>query len=127
MKTIVSSLLLMMALPAVSSAATSCRGVSFKHVFTVEQRFGDVEVTLDDEKLVKYRDIKNPTEGSLKISGRTRTTVLVENTTVDDFLAKHRLNRELAVGMIAGRAEYDGEQDMWYSYAGELYSSLKCQ
>lgn len=113
--------------PFMSSAATHCQGVAYRHSFTISQKQNDVEVTLDDEKPVKYSDIQDPNEGTLKISGRTLTSVTVENTTVDAFLKKKALGRQLAVSMIAGRAEYDGDQDMWYSYASDLYASLKCQ
>lgn len=113
--------------PAMSFAATFCQGVSYKHTFTVAQKQNDVEVTLDDEKLIKYSDLKHTNEGTLKISGRNVTTVVVSNITVDDFLAKKALNRQLAVSMMAGRPEYEGEEDMWFAYAGDLYAALKCQ
>lgn len=112
--------------PLASPAATFCQGVSSNHIFTVAQKSADVEVTLDDERLIKYSEMKDSKEGTLKISGRNLTYVLVENTTVDEFLKKRGLNRRLAVSMIAGRAEYDGDQDLWYSYADNFYSSLKC-
>ena len=113
--------------PFMSSATTHCQGVSYKHSFTVSQKQNDVEVTLADEKPVKYSDLQDPQEGTLKISGHTITSIIVENTTVDEFLKKKASSRRLAVSMIAGRAEYDGDQDMWYSYASDLYASLKCQ
>lgn len=113
--------------PFASFAATLCQGVSYNHSFTISQKLKNVEVVLDNEKLVKYSDMNNPNEGTLKISGRTATTVVVENITVDDFMAKKALNRQLAVSMFAGRSEYEGEEDMWYAYAGDLYASLKCQ
>lgn len=113
--------------PMMSFAATFCQGVSYKHTFTVAQKQSNVEVTLDDEKLVKYSDIKHTQEGTLKISGRNVSTVVVENITVDDFLSKKYLSRQLAVSMMAGRPEYEGEEDMWHAYAGDLYAALKCQ
>ena len=113
--------------PLMSSAATHCQGVSNKHSFTVSQKQNDVEVTLGDETPVKYSDLQDANEGTLKISGRTLTSVIVEKTTVDAFLNKKTLGRRLAVSMIAGRAEYEGDEDLWYSYASDLYASLKCQ
>jgi hypothetical protein len=113
--------------PLMSFAATHCQGISYKHSFTVSQKQNDVEVTLDDEKPVRYSDLQDPREGSLKLSGHTLTSVTIANTTVDEFLKKKSLARNLAVSMIAGRAEYDGDQDLWYSFASDLYASLKCQ
>lgn len=113
--------------PMMSFAATFCQGNSYKHTFTVTQKQNNVEITLEDEKLVNYSDLKDTREGTLKISGKNVTTVVAANITVDDFLAKKSLSRQLAVSMMAGRPEYEGEEDMWFAYAGDLYASLKCQ
>jgi len=113
--------------PLMSSAATLCQGAAHNHRFTVIQKGADVEVSLDNENLVKYSDLKDSQEGSLKISGRTLTQIVVENTNVDDFLKKQALSRRVVLAIIAGRAEYEEDQDLWQSYAGSLLSSLKCQ
>jgi hypothetical protein len=112
--------------PLMSFASTMCQGMSLDHTFTVSQKLGDVEVTLEDEKLKRYSDLKDTTEGSLQISGKNTTYVLVQNITVDDLLKKKSLSRSLVVRMIAMRPEFNGDQDLWYSYAGSLLSSLKC-
>lgn len=113
--------------PLMSSAATFCQGVSYKHTFTVAQKQANVEVTLDDENLVKYSDLTHTQEGTLKISGHNVTTVVVENITLDNFLIKKALRNQLVVSMMAGRPEYEGEEDMWYAYAGDLFAALKCK
>lgn len=113
--------------PLVGFAATLCQGVAHNHSFTVAQKGGDVEVSLDNVGLVKHSDLKDSQEGSLKISGRTLTQIVVENMTVDDFLQKKTLSRRVALAMIAGRTEYEGDEDLWQSFASSLYSSLKCQ
>lgn len=113
--------------PIISSAATRCQGLAHDHSFVVSQDGPDVEVSLDNTKLVKYDSLKNSKEGTLKISGKTLTYVRVANITVDDFLNKKALRYRLTLGMIAGRDEYEGDEDIWGNYADELISSLKCQ
>lgn len=112
--------------PIISSAGTRCQGLAHDHSFTVSQDGPDVEVSLENSKLVKYDSLKDSKEGTLKISGKNLTYVRVAKSTVDEFLSKKALRQRLVLGMIAGRDEYEGDEDIWGSYADELLSSLKC-
>lgn len=105
----------------------SCEAVTNTHLFKFEQVGKDIQATLEDKKLQRYSDLSNPKEGKLKIFGKQKTTILIEGKDLTDFVKLRYLPRELLVGMMMGRPEYIGEEDILYSYADEFIVALKCK
>ncbi|KHD87803.1 MAG: hypothetical protein OM95_12395 [Bdellovibrio sp. ArHS] len=105
----------------------SCQAVTSTHILKFEQVGKDIQVTLEDKALQRYSDLSNPKEGKLKIFGKQKNIVLIEGKNLPDFISLRYLPRELAVGMMMGRPEYIGEEDLLYSYADSFITALSCK
>ena len=104
-----------------------CKGQYDNHQITVMQNGSDVETSIDDNELHHYREIGDTQSGKYKMSGKEKSTMVLHDITLADFMQKRSLATELVVMTILGRPEYQGEEDMIYSYASSFISSLKCE
>ncbi len=112
---------------AVAADFKSCEGLSDKHTITLAQTGPDVEVNIDDVDLHSYRELGNTPNEKYKMSGKIKSTMVLHDIALSDFMKKRALATEFIVMTIMGRPEYQGEEDMLYSYASDYLSSLKCQ
>lgn len=130
MKTLfISLLLIVVSLPALGDtpALTSCSAVKNDHIVKIDQVDKDLHVSLEDSKLHKYRDIGNPIDGKFKISGKEKSMMVVEDLQLAALVKARNLSSEMLVALMLGRPEYEGEEDIIYSYASELISALSCK
>lgn len=112
---------------AFAVSVTTCEGQTLGYILKAEQTGADVRLTLVNDHLIKQNDISHPTEGKYQTSAQLMSVEVLHNANLQDFIAKRHLSVSAIVQMMYGRWDLDGEQDMFYANAGDLFKSLVCK
>lgn len=103
-------------------ASTICKGKTEHHTISWTQTEAGVESVLENTKPFKLRSL-----GGFKQSGKLITKHTLEKATIDELMKNRDASLEFMVGMLFGRDDFRGDEDIFYSYGSEFLSSLKCE
>jgi len=103
-----------------------CKGQTESYQIQLEQIDDGVTATMRNLKPYKYTDAQTPEDGKYKVTGINTSSVTIHNIDLSTLLLKPRLAEEAIVKMLFGRRELDGEYDMVYYYASEIFHAAKC-
>lgn len=103
-----------------------CRGQNQTHTLLLEKIGRDLEIHIENRQLVPYEKIGNDKEGYYSTSGKEHSTLRIKNIDIDTYRKSRTLSQESVVALLLGRPDFAGEEDLIYSHARNLLSSLKC-
>lgn len=104
------------------AGSSACKGKTEHHTITWTQTADGVESVLENTKPFKLRPL-----GGFKQSGKLITKHTLEKATIEELMKNRDASLEFMVGMLFGRDDFRGDEDIFYSYGSQFLSSLKCE
>lgn len=114
-------------LPASSFAvAPLCQTSTKDYSYSLEQDGADVLARLSSARFMKMTPIRLGKD-TYQISGAQENVIRLQNVELGDVVKNQKLGVELTLALVMQRGEFEGDKDLLYPTARDLFHSLKCK
>lgn len=102
-----------------------CTSRTKSHNFTLQEVSGGVQSTFEENDFQNWGPVGPAPR--FQMSGKMKNTMILHDITLSTALKNRSLLTEMVVSILRSRHEFDGEEDISYSYADEYIKNLVCK